>query len=333
MLYLILLPPLVIIGGVLIYLGRLPGTFEVRRSRLMGRDRQTLFDAVRDLRGWPAWSPWLMHEPEAKLSYSEDPDSEGGSYRWDGKHIGAGTLSQVRFQAPTRIDQRIVSRRPFKTQSDVWWELEEQAGGTKVTWCMRGRMPFGLRAMAPMMAGLIAKDFDLGLAMLQGHLDPDAEHPRIRFIGPIDQEPQNAITVPFSGDMEAMVERMSADFPRMSSHLQRLGVAPAGPAFTAYHKIDAKAAGFICDLAIPIPEGTEPGPFTVKQLGGGRYFMTEIQGSYDFMEPAWYSVMTHMRLYRLKKDGSRPSLEVYVTDPSRVTHSNEIMTRILVPIR
>lgn len=333
MLYLVLLPPLLIIGGVLIYMVRIPAGFEARRSRVIPIDRQTLFDAVRDLRGWKSWSPWLLHEPEATITYSEEPDSAGGSYRWDGRHIGAGTLSQVRFQEPDRIDQHIVFRRPFKSQSDVWWEFKAHEGGTEVTWGMRGRMPFALRFMAPMMSRLIAKDFDLGLAMLQGHLDPGSEHPRIRFIGPTEREPQTVITIPFSGGMEAMVETMQKGFPRLAAHLEALGSEPAGPPLTAYHKVDAKTAGFVCDLAMPIQGGTDPGPFAVKRLGGGRYFLTEVQGSYDFLDPAWHSLMSHLRMVRLRQDPNRPSLEVYENDPSRVAHSNELLTRIFVPIR
>lgn len=45
-----------------------------------------------------------------------------------------------------------------------------------------GRMPFGLRFMVPTMSHAIAKDDDLGLAMLNGYLDPSASHPEMRRI-------------------------------------------------------------------------------------------------------------------------------------------------------
>ena len=42
-------------------------------------DRGTVVDKMRDLRTWRDWSPWLPHEPDARLTYSEDADREGGS--------------------------------------------------------------------------------------------------------------------------------------------------------------------------------------------------------------------------------------------------------------
>ena len=70
-----------------------------------------------------------------------------------------------------------------------------------------------------------------------------------------------------------------------------------------------------------------------KQLGEGRYFEVEVQGSYDFLELAWYSTMSHLRMLRMKKDASRPSLEVYENDPETVANSNDIRTTLCVPVR
>ena len=67
---------------------------------------------MRDLRGWRDWRPWLLHEPDAALTYSDEPDAAGGWYDWDGKIIGAGRITQVALHGPERIEQRLVFRRP-----------------------------------------------------------------------------------------------------------------------------------------------------------------------------------------------------------------------------
>jgi hypothetical protein len=43
--------------------------------------------------------------------------------------------------------------------------------------------------------------------------------------------------------------------------------------------------------------------------------------------------MSHLRMYKLKQDSARPSLEVYENDPESVTHSNEIRTTLYIPLR
>ncbi|MGB5830741.1 MAG: GyrI-like domain-containing protein [Thiohalocapsa sp.] len=323
----------VIIAAALVYLALQPGEIRARRSLVIARDRTEVFNKISDLRTWREWNPWLLHEPDARLDYSEAPGEQDGWYAWDGKVIGAGRLTHLRLEAPERIEQRIAFTRPFKSTSAVSWEFAEHPSGTEVIWTMRGRMPFLLRFLAPIMSESTAKDFDLGLALLRGRLDPTADQLQLRFIGDSDYPEQSAMIIPFKGSMEAMVEAMEKGFPRLATAAAEQGIVPDGPAFTAYHKVDSKAGHFECDLALPIPEGQAAGDFVIKRFGGGRYHLAELQGSYDFLEPTWYSVMGHLRMINRTWDRKRPSLEVYAVDPTIAASSNEIMTRIYVPIR
>ncbi|MCU7810598.1 MAG: SRPBCC family protein, partial [Candidatus Thiodiazotropha sp. (ex Notomyrtea botanica)] len=138
-----------IVAVPLFYLATLDGGFKVRRSLVIASDRKTVFDKVRDFRSWRDWSPWLMHEPDTALTYSDTPDQEGGWYTWDGKTVGAGKLTHVQFTGNEMIEQRIEFKRPFKSVSKVWWEFERtDKGTTRVHWNMAGKMPFLFRFMA-----------------------------------------------------------------------------------------------------------------------------------------------------------------------------------------
>ncbi|MCF7984347.1 MAG: SRPBCC family protein [Thiohalocapsa sp.] len=332
MLYLLLLP-LGIVAVVLIYLALQPGEIRARKSLVIARERAEIFDTVTDLRTWRVWSPWLLHEPDARLDYSDSPDRQGGWYAWDGRIIGAGKLKHLRLERPERIEQRISFTRPFKSTAAVSWEFVEQPSGTEVFWTLRGRMPFMLRFLAPIMSEAVGKDYQLGLALLRAHLDPDAPQLQIRFVGEREHPEHTAWTIPFAGGMDEMVKAMEEGFARLAAAASRQGLTPAGTAFTAYHMADPKSGRFACDLALPVPEGTDAGDFEIRRLGGGRYYLTEVQGSYDFLEPVWYSVMAHLRMAKYTWDRKRPSLEVYVRDPSTAKDDNDILTRIYVPIR
>ncbi len=322
-----------LVAAALIYLATLQGEYEVCRSLPMDVDRQRVFDKIRDFRTWKDWSPWLMHEPDTLLEFSDGAEREGGFHTWDGKRVGAGKLTHTRFDEPRRIEQRIEFTRPFKAVSGVWWDLSERDGQTVVSWCMRGRMPFLLRFMTATTRQMIEKDYELGLAMLRGTLDKDAERPVLRFRGETIREVTTALTIPFAGGMEEMVKAMEAGFPRLGAQVERSGVTSAGSPFTAYHAVDPKKMYFRCDMAVPVPDGADAGEFELKPLGGGRYFKVEVRGSYDFLESAWYSAMSHIRMLKLKQDRSRPSLEVYENDPCSVEHSNEIRTSLHIPIK
>ncbi len=56
-----------------------------------------------------------MHEPEASLDYSENGQSEGGCYSWDGKLIGAGKVTHLEIQAGRAIHQQIEFQRPLQS--------------------------------------------------------------------------------------------------------------------------------------------------------------------------------------------------------------------------
>ncbi len=320
----------VIAAGGLIYLATLEGRYEIRRSLSMQVDRKRVFGKIRDLASWREWSPWLMHEPDSRLELGQRTDAEGGWYSWDGQRIGAGKLTHVKLDAPRRIEQRIEFARPFKSQATASWELEEKDGVTEVTWGMQGSVPFFLRPMRSMIAQMIAKDYDLGLLMLRGTLDPAAERPRIEFAGTEEVAPRTALTLAFKGGKDDMIKGVEDGFKRL---VQQAGSHMTGPPFAAYHKADPKAMYFEYDMAVPVSEATPAGDLERKTLGGGKYYKVVLTGSYDFLDLAWYNAIGHIHMLKLKMDKARPCLEVYENDPEAVANTNEIRTTLYVAVR
>ncbi|MEM0969374.1 MAG: SRPBCC family protein, partial [Verrucomicrobiota bacterium] len=62
--------------------------FQIGKNTEIAVPIQTAYDHVRDFRKWPEWSPWLITDPECKVSYEED----GAGYRWEGHVCGAGEM-------------------------------------------------------------------------------------------------------------------------------------------------------------------------------------------------------------------------------------------------
>jgi effector-binding domain-containing protein len=324
----------VIIAVPLLYLLLLDASFTVRRSLEINRDRSTVFDKLRDFKSWPDWSPWLMHEADTTLLYSENPNQEGGWYSWDGNTVGKGQLTHKQFTGQEKIEQEIEFIRPFKSVSTVWWELEESGENkTLVHWNITGRMPFFLRFLAKKMPKFIGKDYETGLAMLRGDLDKDAECPRLSFDGPVDLPAQTALTIPFEGELESLKKAMEAGYKKLGAFAEEHSEEVSGAPFTVYHKVDLDKMHFTCDMALPVNATGSGSEFVLKQLPGGRYYKTTLQGSYEFLELAWYQAYSHLRMQKIKPLIKSASLEVYENDPNRVTHTNEIITSILIPIK
>lgn len=77
--WIILLIALAIPLALVAYLATLDGRFRVRRSLEIEAPVETVFAAIVDFKSWPEWSPWLMHEPETTLVYSDDYQQEGAT--------------------------------------------------------------------------------------------------------------------------------------------------------------------------------------------------------------------------------------------------------------
>ena len=309
------------------------GRYKVERSIVIKVDPRQVFDRVRDFRRWKDWSPWLMHEPDAALEFSDQPDQEGGWYSWDGRVIGAGKLTHGRFDSPSMIDQQIEFIRPFRAVVAAGWRFEHCDEGTRVHWHMMGRMPFLLRFMAARTQARVEKDYALGLAMLRGELDPRAEMPRLKFVGETVLSPWHSLAYDWSGSFDDMPAVMQRQFPLLVAEVEQQGRTQAGPAFTAYHKVDFGRQQTRCSMAIVVDSEVEAGSMALEALGGGRYFKVTLQGSYSFLGLAWYSANAHLRMYKYKRDRARPSLEVYENDPCAVGHSNELLTTLYLPLK
>jgi hypothetical protein len=149
---------LVFVAGGLV----MPKGYHVERSERIQAPVEIVFDQVNDLRKWDAWSPWNAADPTMKITYSEQPVGEGGSYSWTGDSAGEGTLTIVRSLVPSRIETKI----DFGDMgsSDGSWAFSHADGVTRVTWGFSGENPGILGGwFTLMMDGRVGPQFEEGL--------------------------------------------------------------------------------------------------------------------------------------------------------------------------
>ncbi len=311
------------------YLVGFDGRFRVERSREIAAPVNAVFAAVANFRTWPAWSPWLLHEPDAELVYSDDCDREGGYYSWKGKRIGAGRLTHVRLRANSAIEQQIEFRRPFKARQRVAWAFESRGDNTLVSWEMSGRMPLLLRFMATRIEPMIGRDYELGLAMLSGFVNADAEHPQLVFDGREELEDFSYWSIPCPGN------RRQLETSRDSSleALKRAADGKTGLGLTLYRRFDPLAAHHSAEVAIPVAAQTPASNYAQRKFHGGPYFRMTLRGGYQFLPLGWHALYGHCRMLGLKLDRSRPALEIYHSTPAETTDSNRVTTALFAPLK
>jgi hypothetical protein len=313
----------------LIYLACLDGGFRVRRSIEVEAPIEQVFAAVVDLGCWPQWSPWLLHEPDAELTYSDDCRVEGGYYSWAGKAVGAGKLTHLEIRPNRSIHQQIEFLKPFKSVNRVDWEFEKLGDKTLVSWEMNGKMPFLFRFKARNVEAMIGRDYDLGLALLGGYLNPAMAHPVLVIAGPEKLEGFGYWAIPCNGNLRQLQAARRSSIETLRGN----PAARVGLSLTLYHGFDPYAAQFQAEIAVPVNDNPPPSNYRLRRFTGGQYIKMTLRGDLRFVPLGWHALCSHCRLHRLKVEPKRPALEIYGDDPGAAADSNQTTTTLYLPIR
>lgn len=320
-----------------VWLLTLPGRYRIEKRLLIKRPVAEVYAKVKDFRSWGEWSPWMLHEPDCPVTYSESPaaDSVGGSYAWDGKKIGAGSMTHVAMAPNRSLTMELVFTRPFKSRSDIYFEFSETAEGTEISWIMESGMPFFFRPLIKMVKQGIGSDFELGLLLLRHALDPSAEVPVLEFPGETERAETHYLCTEWSGDMADIGPAAEKAFTQLFQALGAAGIEHDGAPFTTYTKMkftnDSK--WFQLRMCVPVVEGTRCEGLKAGKIPAGRYFQGQLKGRYDFLGCAWNSVIANARMNGHKVLFGKPCLELYENDPAAVESPAEIVTSIYLPLK
>jgi hypothetical protein len=313
----------------LIYLACLKGGFNLRRSLEVEAPIEQVFAAVLDLKSWPQWSPWLLHEADAELIYSDDYLAEGGYYSWTGKVVGAGKLTHLEIRPKRSIHQQIEFLKPFKSVNRVDWEFEKLGDRTLVSWEMSGKLPFLFRFMAKTMEPMIARDYDLGLALLGGYLNRAMAHPVLAILDPEELAGFAYWAIPCHGNLRQLEAARRSSIETLRGN----AAARIGLSLMLYHRFDPYATQFQAEIAVPVADNPPASNYRQHRFEGGQYIKMTLQGDLRFLPLGWHALTSHCRLHKLKIEPKRPALEIYGDDPDAAIDGNQTTTTLYLPIK
>ena len=274
------------------------GKYSVKKSKIIEKPAKVIFHEVCNLKSWVSWSPWLIHEPDIKINYSKNYTQKGGHYTWEGKSIGSGKITHTKITQPIEIEQKLEFYKPFRSQCKIFWDFQElEKNKTEISWLMKGKIPFLFRCLIPTLKKECEKDFEFGLAMLNGKINPKAEFPTIIFEEePVYREEQKYLIQPFKGYLNQLPEKMSNAFGKMQKYIHKNNLKTNHQAACLYYKVNQKTNAVICDFAVPIEGNSKAGDFIFKTLPKKKYAKTTLKGNYPFLEMAWRQAFSHIKM-------------------------------------
>jgi len=287
-----------------------------------------VFETVHDFKRWPDWSPWLVVEPDCKLTFAPD----GDSYSWEGKLIGAGSIHRLKEETQKEIQYELRMLKPWKSTSAVAMHFSEAEGGTQVKWTMDGSLPLPLFWMKDMMECLVGMDYQRGLMRLKDLCEKGAVPSSSTVTESVTFAGISGVGLQTECAMDQVGPQMEADFVRLLAMLEEEGITPTGEPFAIYNpkKMGKGQCGYTLGFPVEtVPEDLSEGYFPVS-IPAGECFVVDHEGPYRHLGDAWSIGMTHSRNKTFPKDKRCDPYEVYLTDPHE-TPEDEQHTRLYFP--
>ena len=164
-----------LVGIVVIFGLLLPKDYTIEREIVIQQPKAAVFAEVRSLKSQNTWSPWGKLDPNMKLEFRGTDGQVGFVSAWSGnKEVGVGEQEITKIVEGERMETELRFKEPFADTGYGWFATEAVSEKeTKVKWGMRGRTPFPMNLLCFVMnmQGMLARDFDKGLAALKEKLE------------------------------------------------------------------------------------------------------------------------------------------------------------------
>jgi hypothetical protein len=317
--------------AVLVYMARYSGRVLLSQTRLIDAPVEQVFAQVADFKNWQAWNPWLAHEADVQLKLSGENACPGSQCAWNNHRVGAGTFEFLRSNTLKRIEQRMHLKQPFVVRGRSFWTFAERDGKTEVSWQIKARVAFTMRAFSSTVKGALELDCKYGLDRLASLVEPTGA-PRygITVLGLRHVAASRYVYQTYQGSIKGLPEAIRLCFSDLRRQLSQLGISVTGAPLAFYIKTNIKLRTTVCHMGLPVGDA-DAGQLAVREMPALCSYGVQLQGGYGALEMAWYLAMQRMTIDGLKPDQRLPPFEAYLIDGD-ATQSNDLVTVVNVPV-
>jgi effector-binding domain-containing protein len=301
----------------------------IERSVVIGSPVADVYALVSDFHRWPEWSPWLIADDAARLSFADD----GKSYTWESDIVGGGTISLLDAKPNESLSMSLLLLTPWESESDVHFSFEAVDAGTRVTWRMDGSLPIFLFFLKPIMQSVIGMDYDRGLGMLKDLAELGSVPSQLEFLPEQSHPGGHYIGIVRNCELAEMPELMKVDYERLHAHFQAQGLQVSDCPFTIYSKwklSKGKVQYTVCFPVAEKPVGLSS-EFATGHLPELKAYVVQHTGAYRHLGNAWSAGIMRGRKKLFMQSKRIFPFEQYVTELDTVPDS-EIVTKVYFPI-
>ncbi len=302
----------------------------ISKSIVVDAPADKVFQTITDFKKWQPWSPWLITEPEAKVTVSDDSKS----YEWTGKRTGEGNMKILNEEENKSVDIDLNFLKPWKSHADVRFELSENGDGTKVTWLMDSSLPFFLFFMKKMMLAFIGADYERGLDMLKAYVETGSVPSKLEFKGRSNFDGCDYVGIRTDVSLDDVAKQMEGDYGKIHEFAENNPDNIQGMPLTVYHKWDMVNNRVVYTAAIPVkqvqsdlPDGFTSGNIPATEIETVRHI-----GRYQHLGNAWSTLYSMQQAKEIKQNKKIDPFEIYRNNP-RETAEADLITDVNFPLK
>ncbi len=314
-------------------MGRYSGRVRFEQTRLIDAPVAAVYAMVADFHQWPKWNPWLAPDSGAEVTFSDKADGKGTHCSWESATMGTGSIEQVRLQASERIEQFLRLRHPFTVSGRSTWSFEDEGGKTRVTWGLRGRVAFSMRAFASTVKGSLTLDCRFALDQIASLLEP-ANAPRYEIVhlGVREVPAIRYVFRHYQGPINGLPQAVLDVTAELRQQLATHGLSAAGAPLAIYFKTNIKLRTTSCNVGMPVATPDDFDALPVRELAAHRAYVVQLKGNRAALEIAWFYAMQRMVAEKIAPDQRLPPFESYLEDNGDAS-ANEQLTELYLPVR
>lgn len=288
----------------------------ISRSVLVSAPIEKIFSILSDFNHWQAWSPWMIMDPDTKVTVREDAKY----YEWKGGRVGEGNMTILAEEENESIDYDLMFLKPWKSHAKVSFYLKSVGDAVQVTWTMDSSLPFFMFWMKKQMEAFVGMDYQRGLNMLKEYIEKDEIESKLEFKGVSDYPGTHYVGLKTTCSMADMGERMTADLGQLEAYAKANEDMNTGEVFSIYHKWDMvnQTVEYSSCLGVKrMPTGLS-GNFITGEVPATKVYTMRHVGAYHHLGNAWSTLYSMQRGKEFKMAKGIHPFEMYVNSPQEV---------------
>lgn len=310
--------------------------YHIERSIQIDAPIDAVSKLTTDFAEWPAWSPWLSMEPDARVDVYGTPGQPNHGYKWVGELVGEGDMQTRSIESGVhKMDLTFL--KPFRSKARVEFHLKSPTDATcEATWHMYGALPFFMFFMTDTMKAMIGMDYDRGLKMLKEYAETGKVNTSTEITGIVSAPALSYVGIEAQSSVEQMHESMGSTFPKLdqlatSANLSRTSV----PAGSIYNDMNIKTQHCRYTAIIPVADTstvTSAESMITGTIGSSKAIKVTHRGAYTHLGNSWGAAMSFQRYKKHKMLKAQPPFELYINDP-QTTAEEDLVTEIYIPVK